>query len=340
MSKDINILYLSDNNYAAYAGISITSLFENNKHFDNITVYVIDDSISEENKKKYLKTAEKYGRKIVFLDMSSSIKKLEEMGATKYRNSYTTYLKLFTFGILPEEVERIFFIDSDALVVDRLDDILNFDMKGMPIAAVRDALCTEYKVSLGIPAEDPWFNMGVMLVDVKKWKEFDCENRVIAQMKKRSSYVAVDQDLLNISIHGQIETLPPQYNATPHHYVYDHDQFMKWFPQTCFYNKEEIEYSIKHPVIHHFERFVGESPWHKGTTHPYTKEFDYYMSISEWKDYVKKPANLNTTMKIEKALYKTLPKKMFLPIWAYFYKRYFKKTSEKLASNEMKNITV
>ena len=115
---------------------------------------------------------------------------------------------------------------------------------------------------------------------------------------------------------------------------------MKCFPQTCFYSAKEINESKEAPVIHHFERFIGESPWHKNNTHPYTKEFDYYMSISLWKDYVKMPANLNTTMKIEKTLYKTLPKSVFLPIWAHFYKQYFKKTSEQLASGEMKNITV
>lgn len=340
MSKSVNVLYLSDDNYAVYAGISITSLFENNKHFDDITVYVIDDNISEINKAKYQKCAEKYGRKIVFLDMSESIKTLEKIGATKYRNSYTTYLKLFTFNILPKEVERIFFIDSDSVIVGKIDDILDVDMKGMPIAAVRDALCTDYKVSLGIDVNHPWFNMGVMLVDVNKWRELDCENRVIAQMQKRSSYVAVDQDLLNLSMHGEIETLHPKFNATPHHFVYNHKQFMKCFPQTCFYDSKLIEESKATPVIHHFERFIGESPWHKGTTHPYTDEFDYYMSISEWSDYIKKPANLNSTLKIEKALYKALPKSVFLPIWAHFYKQYFKETSAKLESGDMKNITV
>ena len=338
--KDINVLYLSDNNYAVFAGVSITSLFENNRHFDSITVYIIDDNIAPDNKEKYRATAEKYGRRVVFLDLSEGIRKLESIGAPKYRNSYTTYLKLFTFNLLPPEVKRIFFIDSDALVVGKLDGIVDYDMKGEPIAAVRDALCSDYKVSLGIDAGHPWFNMGVMLVDVEKWREMDCENRVIEQMKKRCAYVAVDQDLLNLSMHGHIQTLHPRYNATPHHYVYDHKQFMKCFPQTCFYDEKTIAESRAEPVIHHFERFIGESPWHKNTTHPYTKEFDHYLSLSLWKDYQKQPAALSSTLKIEKALYKALPKSWFLPIWAHFYKRYFKTTSEKLASGEVKNITV
>ena len=122
--KKLSVLYLTDNNYAAYAGVSIVSLFENNKHLDGIKVYVIDDNISDDNKAKMQEAAQNYGREIIFLDVSSGIKKLEAIGAPKYRDSYTTYLKLFAFGMLPDEDERVFFIDSDSVVVGKADEIL------------------------------------------------------------------------------------------------------------------------------------------------------------------------------------------------------------------------
>ena len=38
----LNILYQSDDNYAPYMGVSICSLFENNKNEESIKIYIID----------------------------------------------------------------------------------------------------------------------------------------------------------------------------------------------------------------------------------------------------------------------------------------------------------
>ena len=39
------VVYSSDDNYARHTGVSIVSLLDNNKHFDDIHIYVIDNKI-------------------------------------------------------------------------------------------------------------------------------------------------------------------------------------------------------------------------------------------------------------------------------------------------------
>lgn len=338
--KELNVLYLTDNNYAPFAGVSITSLFENNKNIDKLRVFIIDDSISADNKEKFLKVAEQYGHEIVFLDMTEGINTLKKLGAPTYRNSYTTYLKLFAFGLLPNNVHRIFFIDSDSVVVDDLSEMIDIDMEGCMIGAVRDGISHPYKVAMGYNPNDSWFNMGIMLVDVDKWKSENAELKIIEQLKKRTSYMAVDQDLLNITQHGNIMTLHPRYNATPHHYVYDEKDFRKALPQGGFYDDLEImKEAQERPVIRHFERFIGESAWHLNTIHPYADLFDQYLNISLWSDYEKKPAKLSVTLKIEGILYRVLPKKIFLKIWATYFKHYLIRINKKMEhSTNIKNI--
>lgn len=332
--KELNVLYLTDNNYATYAGVSITSLFINNKHIDKITVYIIDDNIAKNNKEKFCRLAEEYGREIIFLDLTEGIRILESVGAPKYRNSYTTYLKLFTFNLLPDSVKRIFFIDSDTVVVGDLSEVIDLDMEGCMIGAVRDGISHPYKMALGYDYNDSWFNMGVMLVDVDKWKEGRAQDKVIEQLKKRTAYIAVDQDILNITQHGNIMTLHPKYNATAHHYVYKEKDFRRAFPQGGFYESYEImEEAQKEAVVRHFERFVGESAWNAGTAHPYAKLFDKYLQVSLWKDYEKKPSNLTGVLKIENILYRILPKKIFVYIYGWAFKRYLLNTNEKLLND-------
>ncbi len=332
--KELNVLYLTDNNYAAFAGVSILSMFENNKNIDKLHVYVIDDSIAEENKKKLLDMAAQYRQEIIFLDLTEGIRTLEAMKIPKYRNSYTTYLKLFTFNLLPDSVHRIFFIDSDSVVVGDLSEMIDIDMEGCMIGAVRDGMSQTYKEALGFDYNDSWFNMGVMLVDVDAWKADNAQDKIIAQLQKRKGYIAVDQDLLNITQHGNIMSLHPRYNATPHHYVYKEECFRKAFPQGGFYDLQTMKEAQERPVIRHFERFVGQSPWHKDTVHPYTDLFDKYLAMSPWKDYEKKPANLTGALKIENKLYRILPHNLFVYIYGIGFRYFLKSTNKRLTSSE------
>ena len=54
----LNVLYQFDNKYAPYAGVSITSLLENNSDFDHICIYILENGVSEENKTLFMKTAQ------------------------------------------------------------------------------------------------------------------------------------------------------------------------------------------------------------------------------------------------------------------------------------------
>lgn len=340
MENSIHVLYLSDRNYAAFAGTSMVSLFENNRGADSITVWFIDDNLGDDARAKLMEAAEKYGRAVRFLDMSAGIRRLQEIGAPRYRNSYTTYLKLFAFGMLPEEVSRVLFIDSDTVVTGDLSPMHTFDMQGNAVAAVKDVLCHDYMVSLGFPTEDSWYNMGVMLVDTAAWRLQDCEARIVENMKKSCAYVSVDQDLLNITLHGQITKMPPCFNATPHHFVYRHRDVMKYFPWADFYSEAEIAAAQKAPLIRHFERFLGQSPWHRRSLHPFVADFDKYLALSPWNGYEKKPAARSFVFGVERLLYRLLPSGWFLAIFSHFYKKYFKDTAESLRAGRIDNINV
>lgn len=326
----MNVMYLSDNNYAIYMGVSICSLFENNKMLDEINVYIIDDNISSDNKKRLEELAERYGRNIYFMDCKVGIDKLQKLGAPKYRGSYTTYLKIFAFNQLPDTVHKILFIDSDSVVVNSIEEVDKIDMGGNPIAAVKDNLCYYDFTYLGYEADSDWFNMGVMLVDVDMWKKQNCEKVVIEKMKQRVAYVAVDQNLLNISFYKHISTLPIEYNMTQHPMVYSYEAYLKYFPMKNYYTKTQIQYGKQHAIIHHFERFIGESPWHLNNVSIYNSEFDYYLEKTSWNNYKKQKSGSSMVNKIEKILYRILPHDIFLKIFCIGYKRYILNLNRKL----------
>ena len=62
--EELNVLYQFDNNYAPYAGISILSLFENNKGIKHLNVYCAAMGVDGRNTALLNETASKYGRNI------------------------------------------------------------------------------------------------------------------------------------------------------------------------------------------------------------------------------------------------------------------------------------
>lgn len=327
----IDVLYQFDDGYAPFGGTSMVSLFENNKHFDEINVYVLDNAVSENNIQKLNQMAEKYNRTIIYLDTAELVKLMEETGIPKYRGSYSTNMKMFVSLVIPEKVEKLLYIDSDTLVVGRLDEIAGMDMSDKPLAMTIDSIARGHKKHIGFQKTDAYHNAGVMLFHIPNWKKMRCTERIIEHVKNvRAHYLAPDQDLINIVMKNDIITISPRYDLQPLHVAFDSKTYFRFFSGKGYYDRKVIEEAKKSPVIYHFFRFMGEFPWHKDNVHPYGKVFDEYLNLSPWKDYEKKPAGGGFVFAIEKWMYRYLPSGLFLFIFKVNYE-YFMYRANKMS---------
>lgn len=71
----MNIVYSSSDSYAPIAGVSIMSLLHNNTDSESINIYMIDNSISAENKHRFEEMVGKYGRTITLYLSPTSTKR-------------------------------------------------------------------------------------------------------------------------------------------------------------------------------------------------------------------------------------------------------------------------
>jgi len=314
--EHLNVLYAADENYAPFLGVSVFSLFENNKDIEKITIYAVLDRVSELNQKRLMELAEQYGREMVIVDAVEFNKTMEELGVPKYRGSYTTHFRKFFHLILPESVERFLYIDSDSVVPGSLKPLITLDMGDKVGAVVLDALSSKYKQLLGFAPDEIYFNAGVTLINVANWKANNCTDKLFEHItKKRAKYCNPDQDLFNMVLRGMTMVIPCEYNFMPVHRAYSDRAFARNYGFENYYTREEVEYARQHPVILHAYRFLGEFPWHVGNLHPDTPIFDEYLRKSLWADYVKKPANAGKIFAFEKFLYRIMPRDWFLSLF-------------------------
>lgn len=313
----LHVLYQFNEKYVPFAGISMTSLFENNKDIEDIIIYIFDEELTEYSKNMFCNLAKTYNREICFIDTQEIVKEMQSLGIPKYRDSYTTNMKMFAPRYMSEDIDRLLYLDSDTIICGSLSELITIDMESKPVAMILDSLSTKHKVLIGFNKEDEYFNGGVMLFDIRQWKKTKCTERIVEHSKNvRAHYMSPDQDLINIVLHDEIKRLNAEYNLQPIHSAYQYMQYYKYFGYRNYYSSEEMSTALQNIKILHTFRYLGEFPWHKGTLHPHTPYFDRYMAISPWNTYVKTKSDKNgIVFQIERLLYRCLPKIIFLPVF-------------------------
>ena len=324
----IDVLYQFNEKYAPYAGASITSLFENNRHFDSISVFILGEGLSARSEARFRELAAKYGRCLSFVATDSLVVMMKNMNLPSYRGSYAANMRLFLTYLLDEDVDRLLYLDADTIVDGPLDELAALDMEGHPLAMSLDSLVRNHKKRLGFNKDDYYYNSGVILFSMKEWRSEHCTERIANHVKNvRAWYPSPDQDLLNVVLKGEIMRLSPKFNVQPAYLAFTMRDYFKTFGSRGFYSPSELGSALTSPIIYHFFRFVGEFPWDKDNVHPDNDIFDRYLSISPWRDYVKIPSMGGVLLKIEKILYKRLPRFVFIRIFRMAYEKFIRKAN-------------
>lgn len=332
----IDVIYQFNEKYAPYAGVSITSLLENNKHMEAIRVFILGEEISEESILRFHLLEQRYERELVFIDTEEQISRMKALGMPAYRGSYAANLRLFLPYLVDSSIEKLLYLDADTVVAGRLDELFCGTAGEYPIYMAYDSLGMEHKEEIGLNPEDGYYNSGVILFQMKKWKEQGLSDAIMNHVKTvRSNYPSPDQDLLNIVCRGQIGLLSPQFNFQPVHMAFSIKTYCRTYSVESYYTEEELKMAGQQPCIYHFFRFLGEFPWDKGNVHPDNTLFDYYLRLSPWADYEKKKPELALVFKMERLMYKILPGSIFLSIFKTAHRMFIKKSNDMSLQNKV-----
>lgn len=292
----MNVIYASDDNYSWLMGISMISLFENNKESKEINVYLFGDGIARENEEKLMSIAQKYHRGFQIIDVNE-LKLPEKLYTTQYPKS--AYSRLFAYDLLPKDIEKVLYLDCDIIVVGNLEDLYNRDVNNYAFMAVQDFLSNGYKKKIGIKKTDTYINTGVMLLNLKKFRELPLTERIEAFVGKYSKAIChADQDIFNGIFQGEFAVLPPYYNVMTQMNQYSYEQILRTWHPYQYYSKDEIEFAKSHPRIYHYTACLMDiRPWFEGSKVKNANEFDKYMQISPWADKKKREMVFGTSKK-------------------------------------------
>jgi lipopolysaccharide biosynthesis glycosyltransferase len=335
MKKALNVLYQSNDNYAAVTGVSVTSLLYNNKNLDEINIYILNDNISNENLAKFKKICDSYKRNLILLETDEILKRLKELKVAPFKGTYTTYFKLMALKSIKLNNGVVLQLDGDTVINGSLAELCDMNLDNAICAATFDCTLNKYKRLIDIPASDKYYNCGVLLINQKMWKKEKCEEQIVNHLKNvRNGYYTVDQDIINVLFRKKIKYLDLKYNFNSGFYIYGIKESLKMYDlKPPYYNSiEEIKEAYKNPIIYHCMGAMTGRPWEQDSIHPQNKIFDEYLAKSPWKGITKKVVTRKKIFKVQRFLYKSLPRFLYMPIHSFMQNLYLKNMNKIVTS--------
>ena len=132
--------------------------------------------------------------------------------------NYMTYARLFLADALPE-IDSVLYLDSDIIVNCSIAPLQATALSPYLVGAVSAGSTIEWSlenelfVELGLSRADPYFNAGILLLDLKRWRAEGMTERCTAFLRTHKARCqSADQTVLNAFFSKQHMSLPLHYN--------------------------------------------------------------------------------------------------------------------------------
>ncbi len=265
----IPVVFSTNDRYAPYCYLAVYSLlkYADPGCFYDIRVFMA--SLSRENISLLEGLSNEYVS-VTCMDVTSYVKDADLRGLSFF--TVETFYRLFIGRILPE-YGRVLYLDSDMLILHDIAPLFRTDLKGHPIGAVHDVVCSylaEHAKDLNLNMRE-MFNAGVLLIDTREYARrnlMEIGLRALAEdyQNKRRKFIYVDQDVLNVTVGKDVEYLNDRWNFQW--------EFL-WRPDSIYAEyRERYERASQDPWILHY---AGDrKPW----SYPWLPFADYFWDMA------------------------------------------------------------
>lgn len=280
--QPIVLVCAADNNYAMPLAVTVCSAVTNIQSDRKIALFVLDGGISDFNKRKITKSLNTAQVSISWIKPDKTI--FENLVLTRHL-TLTCYYRLLITELLPQEFDKAIYLDTDMVVTGNLAELWDIDIADNYVLAVQDDVdlyigmsdgLRNYK-EVGISPDCKYFNSGLLVINLQKWRDDDIGRKVIEYIKQNREYVRNDQDGLNAVLAGKWGELHPRWNVMPRLYDYP-----SW--QDSPFKQEVYNELLEKPGIIHYTN--SPKPWYAGLKaeckHPKKYLFFQYLDKTAW----------------------------------------------------------
>lgn len=213
MKSPISVALCADKNIEVSLHVTLYSLLNTSR--SPIEINLVQKGYAAKDIEKIHKTlkpfSNKYQLNIFEFDEDTLFNKYYGLHGNKFN-----FTKLMLANLLPND--RIVYLDSDLSIGKDLSELFDLDLNDFIIGAasietIGDSLRSKFYKSLGMKEEARYFNSGVMVMDLKKWRELDITSKCLAWANKYVDKLAFgDEAILNCIFYEDFKIINSSYN--------------------------------------------------------------------------------------------------------------------------------
>lgn len=280
-TETANIIYASNDGYAGHLAASLYSLLDNNRNIPYIDIYVLSVGMSRSFQERLSSVAEKFNRCLKVVELGD-LKERFDFDIDTRGFDISAMARLFAPRVLPKEVKKALYLDCDTIICGSIRPLYETELGDRLVGMVMEpTVYKEMKNSIGMGPEEPYYNSGVLLMDLEGWRNEDVLGQLLAFYKSRQGRLfACDQDTINGALRGRIFALPVKYNYFTNYRYFRYSTLVSLCAAYGAMGKEEYRMAGKAPVIIHY--LGDERPWIKGNHNHFRRLYEYYLDKTPW----------------------------------------------------------
>jgi len=269
MNDFVHIAISPDKNYFKHGLVMLKSLMHNNSE-KKFFLHVLDGGIPIISKIRLYFFCKKN-------NLSYRIYKVDYSAIPRAPISHhitmAAYSRIFMASIIPSYIPKILYLDCDLLVLQNIDGLINVDLAGNFVAAVKETYSQKDYKRLGISSELPYFNSGVLYINLVEWRKQKIEQTLIEFINTSQEQIFYhDQDVMNYCFQNKWIHLDFHWNVT--HFFFYPEKFTPEYFGLSSKKYNEVKNNIK--ILH----FTGSGkPWKSECKHPLKKEYLTYKNL-------------------------------------------------------------
>lgn len=296
--QELHIATAADENYALPAAVTVCSVLRHLSPLDRVTLYFLDGGISRRSRNRLESTWQDPRLQVHWLKPDRQ--KLERLPVSGHVTQ-TAYARILLPSLLPPDLKRVIYLDSDLLVQRDLSQLWDEPFQGSACLAIQDAAapCIDAEIALsnfalckaalaaarpvpnyreiGLNPQAPYFNSGVLCLNLELWRRQAIADEVLECLRRHRKHVLWwDQYALNVVLHERWRAIDLRWNQGSHIYRYP-------TPRESPFSESDFVALRDDPWIVHFTSPV--KPWQTNCRHPFQAQFHQVLAQTAWKGW-------------------------------------------------------
>lgn len=271
-NRCISVLFCCNPAFYQHLAVALVSMLENNPHiqFDAHLMTNGRDRQLEEKLRRSLTGYLNFTLTVHYISLDSY--------AHFFVSGHITlesYLRIFAAEVLGEKVGKVLYLDCDLVVLGDLWDLWKTDIDAYALAAVPDLYEVYRREALRLPANRPYVNAGVLLLNLARWRQDHVSEALIRFIDARRGDLPFhDQDAINAVLCDSILLLDRRWNVLTVMYRLRRHVFPDAYAV--------IRAACRRAVIVHYAG--PEKPWRFRTSVAKRRLYFQYLRKTEWRD--------------------------------------------------------